>query len=153
MSPSLEAALRNPIALTLTVLFALASGSARADATADLDAAAHAYTIDAPKKLALRVGETAQVKLAVVPNKGNHVSPEAPVSLTGTPSAQFELPKPKLARADSHPTAAEGVEFSLPVTGLAKGQSELKATLSFYICVATLCAHQKRELSVPVEVN
>jgi hypothetical protein len=145
------ASVRNLIAVTLSLLFV--AQAARADAAADVEAAAHAYTIDVPKKLALKVGETAQLKLVVVPTKGDHVSPDAPVSLTAAPSAQFDLPKPKLSRADSHPTVAEGVEFSMPVKGLAKGQSELKANLTFYICVATLCAHQKRELIVPVQVE
>ena len=143
--------MRTPIAVTLSLLFV--AQAARADSAADVEAAAHAYTIEVPKKLELKVGETAQLKLVVVPKKGDHVSPDAPVSVSAAPSAQFALPKPKLSRADSHPTAAEGVEFSMPVTGLAKGHSELKANLAFYICVATLCAHQKRELIVPVQVE
>jgi len=134
-------------------LASLSSSAARADAAADTEAAAHAYSLSSTKELKLKVGESGAVHVEVVPNAGDHVSPEAPVSLSAAAQPVFDLPKLKLSRADAKSTAAQGVEFSLPVVGKEKGRAELKAQLSFYICVATLCAHQKREIAVPVQVE
>ena len=149
----MEPTVRTLLSLTLLAALALAAQPAHADSAADVEAAAHAYTLDVPQRLDLKVGETKQIRIAVVPNKGDHVSPEAPVSLNAAAADPFELPRAKLSRADSKTTDAQGIAFALPVAGKAKGQAELKATLVFYICVETLCAHQKRELSIPVQVE
>ena len=139
-----------PAALASCLLFA---GPSLADGAEDAQKAANAYRIDVPAQLKLKAGEKASVRIEVVPNAGDHVSPEAPVSLTAVAPGQLELPKAKLAREDARPTPAQGVEFSLPVAGKDKGQGELKAQLSFYICVQNLCARQKRDLTVPVIVE
>jgi hypothetical protein len=135
------------------LVFLAVPGVARADAAADAEAASRAYSIELPKQLELKVGQTAQLRVTVIPNAGAHVSPEAPVSLSASAGTLFDLPQPKLSRAEATTTAAQGIEFGVPVVGKQKGKAELKASLVFYICVATLCAHQKRELSVPVTVD
>ncbi len=139
-------------ALALLLSLVLPS-AARADSSADTETAAHAYALEVPMELKLKAGETKALRIAVVPNAGSHVSPEAPVSLKANAATSFELPRAKLSREDSKATAAQGIEFALPVLGKTKGQSELAATLSFYICVANLCAHQKRELNIHVQVE
>ena len=109
------------------------------------------YRVETPKVVKVKKGQAAQAKVEVVPAKGAHVSPDAPISLTVQSGPAVKLDKQKLGRAEAHPTAAQGVEFDIPFTAAANDKVE--GTLSFFICTESLCEKQKREIALAVEVE
>lgn len=117
------------------------------------DEAAQAYRVESTALLKLNKGQKMSAHVEVVPLRGAHVSPDAPISLTVASGGAVQLAQQKFARADAHETQAKGVEFALPLTGEARGKDEVKGTLSFFICTEKLCERQKKEIAIPVEVQ
>jgi hypothetical protein len=118
---------------------------------AALDAAS-AYKIEAQPSKA-KHGAAAVARLEVVPVKGAHVSPDAPISLTVKSGAFSKVEKEKLGRGDAKPTDKQGVLFEVPFTAAREGKDELHARLNFFICTESLCEKQSREVTLALEVE
>jgi hypothetical protein len=118
---------------------------------AALDAAS-AYKIEAQPSKA-KHGAVAKARLEVVPVAGAHVSPDAPISLTVRSGAFSKVEKEKLGRSEARPTDKQGVFFEVPFTSAQAGKDELHAKLNFFICTATLCEKQSRDVTLALEVE
>lgn len=98
---------------------------------------------------ALNAGEQGTWVLEIKPKAGAHVSDEAPlkIELSGkgvTPSKQ------KLELKDA---VSKLPRFEVPFTAKEKGQSQLDAKVTFFICTDNVCARQQKTLSSAVKVN
>jgi hypothetical protein len=118
---------------------------------AALDAAS-AYKIEAQPSKA-KHGAAAKARIEVVPVKGAHVSPDAPISLTVTSGAFSKVEKEKLGRGEARPTDKQGVFFDVPFTAAQAGKDELHAKLNFFICTESLCEKQSRDITLALEVE
>jgi len=138
--------------LILPIFLALAAAPAlAADAAAD---AAKSYRIETEGTTRrLEAGGAGKLVLTIVPAKGSHVHPAAPlkIALSGTPG--LKLSKEQLGHADAVDPKAEGPRFEVPFTAAAAGAQEARARLDFFICSETWCVKQSREVSVAVEVK
>lgn len=111
------------------------------------------YRIETTPVVKVKKGAEGKAKVEVVPGANAHVSPDAPISLTVTSGPALKLSKEKLGRADAKETAAKGVAFEVPFTAASAGKDEVKGNLTFFICTENLCERQKRDVSLPVEVQ
>lgn len=137
-----------------TLVCALSLGPACRAGPDDAALAASSYTLDVPTApIKVKKGEAGSARFAVVPKAGAHVSPDAPVTIKLSSGPALELPKVKLVRTDTQPTDAQGMEVALPFTAKATGTEQLKADVTFYICVKDLCARQQKSLSFAVAIE
>ncbi len=138
----------------LPIFLALAGVSALPTRAADAPMdAAKSYRIETEGTTRqLAAGATGKLVLAIVPAKGAHVHPAAPlkIALSGTPG--LKLSKEQLGHADAVDPKAEGPRFEVPFTAAA-GAQEARAKLDFFICSETWCVKQTREVSVSVDVK
>jgi hypothetical protein len=128
--------------------------AARASAADEALLAASAYTLDTtPGVIHVRKGAVGSARFAVKPKPGAHVSPDAPVLVLLSSGGSVDFPKVKLTRADSKPTAEQGVEVLLPFNAKTLGAETVKADVTFYICVKDLCARQQKSLNFAVAIE
>lgn len=141
--------------LVLPLALAVALGAAAPARAAEAGAeAARSYRIETEgTTLQVAAGGAGKLVLAIVPEKGAHVHPAAPlkIALAGTPG--LKLSKEQLGHADAVDPKAEGPRFVVPFTGVAAGHQEARARLDFYICSATWCVKQARDVTVAVDVK
>ncbi len=136
----------------LASLLSVASVSAlTADAGVD---AAKSYRLEtAGTTQQLAAGGSGKLVLAIVPAKGTHVHPAAPLKITlaGTPG--LKLSREQLGHGDAVDPKAEGPRFEVPFTATAAGAQQARARLEFYICSEEWCLKQSRDLTVAVDVK
>lgn len=101
----------------------------------------------------LAAGGTGKLVLAIVPVKGTHVHPAAPlkIALSGTPG--LRLARTQLGHADAVDPRAEGPRFEVPFTAVAAGAQEARAKVDFYLCSDAWCVKQSRDVVVAVDVK
>ena len=117
------------------------------------DTAGAAYTLEVPTApIKVKKGQTGTARIAVVPKGEAHVDPNAPSQLTLTAGPNVELPKAKFAKGDAR-FEANGIQFDLPFTAKSAGAETVTASLTFFICTASLCERQKKEIAVAVVVE
>lgn len=120
-------------------------------ALAATDEATAAWSLDTGKPVKVKRGAAGKAHLEIIPRADAHVSPDAPIGLTVTAPDGVTLEKAKLGRADSKPTAKNGVQFDVPFT--AEKSGEIKGKLNFFICTEKLCERQTKELALAVVVE
>lgn len=129
----------------------LAAPSARASTPGE--EAARSYRLDtAGSTAAVAAGGAGKLVIAIVPNAGIHVHPQAPLRIT-LEAAGLELAKTSLGHKDAVDPAAEGPRFEVPFTAKAAGVQEVKAKVDFFVCSDRWCVKQVRELVLPVTVT
>ncbi len=101
----------------------------------------------------LGVGGAGKLVLAIIPEKGAHVHPAAPlkIALEGTPG--LKISRVQLGHADALDPTAEGPRFEVPFTALAAGEQSARAKVDFYICSESWCVKQTRDVTVAVDVK
>jgi hypothetical protein len=136
----------------LSIFLAAAPLAARA-ADPGQDAAT-SYRIDTEGSTrTVAPGGTGKLVLAIVPDKGTHVHPAAPLKIALAGSPGLRLAKEQLGHADAVDPKAEGPRFEVPFTAVAAGAQEARARIDFYLCSDAWCVKQSRDVRVPVDVK
>lgn len=136
----------------LPIFLALAALPARAAEPAT--DAARSYRIETEGTTRqLSAGAAGKLVLAIVPAKGTHVHPAAPLKIALRGSPGLSLSREQLGHADAVDPKAEGPRFEVSFTATAPGAQEARAKLDFFICSETWCVKQSREVSVSVDVK
>jgi len=131
--------------------FVLAPPSARASTPGE--EAAASYRLDTTgSTLALAPGGEGKLVLAIVPQPGIHVHPQAPLKIT-LESAGLTLSKTALGHKDAVDPKAEGPRFEVPFTAREAGAQAVKAKVDFFVCSDRWCVKQVKELVVEVKVR
>ncbi len=135
----------------LALAAAPAAGVRAAEAGAD---AAQSYRLDTEGTTRqLPAGGAGKLVVAIVPAKGTHVHPAAPLKITLSATPGLKLSREQLGHADAVDPKAEGPRFEVPFTATAAGAQEARAKVDFFICSETWCVKQSRDLSVSVAVK
>jgi hypothetical protein len=140
----------------MRVLFAtcallVATPAAASDAST---AAAASYVIDTTASTtALEVGDDGRFVLEIQPRPGVHVQRQAPLraKLGATPG--IALAKTGLGRGDLVDPAVDAPRFEVAFTATSAGRHEVRANLQFFVCSATWCVRQERDVVLAVEVR
>lgn len=135
----------------LVLALALGAGARAADAGADAARSYQLVTDGTTRQVA--AGGQGKLVVAIVPVKGTHVHPEAPLKITLGGSAGLKLAKAQLGHADAVDPRADGPRFEVPFTALAAGAQEARAKVEFFICSDQWCVKQARELAVAIDVK
>jgi len=135
----------------VAVLAAFAAPAARASTPGE-EAAASYRLETAGSTLALAPGAGGKLVLAIVPQPGIHVHPQAPLKIT-LESAGLTLSKTALGHKDAVDPKAEGPRFEVPFTAREAGAQAVKARLDFFVCSDRWCVKQVKELVVEVRVR
>jgi hypothetical protein len=135
----------------LVLGLALGAGARAADAGAD---AARSYRLETEGSTRqVAAGGQGKLVVTIVPSKGTHVHPQAPLKITLAGSPGLKLAKDRLGHADALDPRAEGPRFEVPFTALATGAQEVKAKVEFFICSDQWCVKQARDLAVSIDVR
>jgi hypothetical protein len=138
-------------ATTLGLALALAAAARAADPGAD---AAKSYRLETEGTTRqLPAGGKGKLVLSIVPSKGTHVHPDAPLKVALSASPGLSLSREQLGHADAVDPKAEGPSFEVPFTALASGPQEAKAKVDFFICSDRWCVKQSRQLAVAIVVK
>jgi hypothetical protein len=137
--------------LTLLAALSLAAPAFGADPGAD---AAKGYEIDtAGSTQKLAPGSQGKLVLTIHPRGEWHVDPRTPLRIDLAAPAGLKLAKDRLGKKDAVTPNAEAPRFEAPFTAVAPGTHDVKAKLDFFVCSATACVKQVREVSLPVTVQ
>ncbi len=139
---------------SLLVALAIAAPGVRAGAADVGSEAARSYRIEtAGTTQQLASGAQGKLVLTIVPLKGTHVHPQAPlkIALSGTPG--LKLSKDVLGHKDAVDPKADGPRFEVPFTAAQAGAQVARAKVDFFICSDQWCVKQSREVTVPVDVK
>jgi hypothetical protein len=135
----------------LALALALGASARAADAGAE---AARSYRLETEGTTRqVAAGGQGKLVLAIVPARGTHVHPQAPLKITLAGSPGLKLAKDRLGHADAVDPKAEGPRFEVPFTALAAGAQEARAKVEFFICSDQWCVKQARELAVSIDVR
>lgn len=104
----------------------------------------------------VKAGEKGKLVIEIRPKAGAHVSDEAPLKIELS-SKESKLDASKLGYKDSVGKKKQGEDYATPrfeigFTPSAQGKTTLEAKMTFFICTASQCARQTKNLSVPVDV-
>jgi hypothetical protein len=135
----------------LALGLALGAGASAADAGADAARSYRLATEGTTRQLA--PGGQGKLVVAIVPVKGTHVHPQAPLKITLGASPGLKLDKGQLGHADAVDPKADGPRFEVPFTALAAGAQEARAKVEFFICSDQWCVKQVRDLAVAIDVK
>jgi hypothetical protein len=101
----------------------------------------------------LGAGGTGKVVLTIVPEKGTHVHPAAPLRITLASTPGIKLSKEQLGHGDAVDPKAEGPRFEVPFSAVVAGAQEARAKVDFFICSDAWCVKQSREVAVSIQVK
>ncbi|HET7755385.1 MAG TPA: hypothetical protein VFK85_15860 [Anaeromyxobacteraceae bacterium] len=137
--------------LTFLTALMLATPALAADPGAD---AANGYAIDtAGSTQKLSPGAQGKLVFTIHPRGEWHVDPRTPLRIDLTAPEGLKLAKERLGKKDAATPNAEAPRFEAPFTAVSAGTHVAKAKLDFFVCSATACVKQVREVSVPVTVQ
>lgn len=115
------------------------------------------YSVQAEATPSVKAGDQGKVTITFKTEAGAHISDEAPLKivLSGknvTPAKATLHYQDSLAQktaAQSYPDP----RFEVPFTTQAKGQGEVDAKMTFFVCSANLCARHEQTVALPVTVK
>ncbi|MGC3998439.1 MAG: hypothetical protein QM767_13610 [Anaeromyxobacter sp.] len=140
------------VALTLLALL-LPPLALAVDAGAEAAASYRLETEGTTRSLA--PGAAGKLVLAIVPVKGTHVHPQAPLEITLEATPGLSLARNTLGHKDAVDPGAEGPRFEVPfaAAGAGAGAQELRARVDFFICSDAWCVKQVKDVTVAVQVK
>ncbi len=139
------------LSLPILLVLSLASPARAADAGGDAAKSYRIVTDGTTRQLG--VGGSGRLVLAIVPEKGTHVHPAAPLKIALDATPGLKLSRAQLGHADALDPKAEGPRFEVPFTAMAAGAQQARAKVDFYICSETWCVKQSRDVAVSVDVK
>ena len=102
----------------------------------------------------LAAGAKGKLVFTIEPRGEWHVDPRTPLRIDLSAPAGLKLEKERLGKKDAvTPGKAEAPRFEAPFTAVTAGTHEARAKLDFFVCSATACVKQVREVTVPVTVQ
>jgi len=101
----------------------------------------------------LSPGAEGRLVLAIVPQKGRHVNPAAPLQIVLSGTRGLKLSRRQLDHGDALDPGSDGPRFEVPFTATAAGAQKARAQLEFYVCSKEWCEKQVRDLTVPIRVE
>lgn len=146
--------------MTATRLFAatvFALSVVAAPALADGPDLTQLYSVQAEATPSVQAGAQGTLHIAIETKGDAHISDEAPLKITLT-GKNLAPQKATLRYQDSvaKKTAAKAYpdpRFEVPFTAQAKGQGELSAKMTFFVCSKDLCSRQQKTVTLPVTVK
>lgn len=115
------------------------------------------YTVKAEATPQVASGAKGTVTISFTTAKDAHISDEAPLKITlagknVTPEKATLRYQDSLAKKTAE-KAYPDPRFEVPFTAQAKGQGEIDAKMTFFVCSASLCSRQQKTVTLPVTVK
>jgi hypothetical protein len=132
--------------LSILMAGALAIGAQNAEAIKH-------YTFDTSgTSQEVQAGKGGNLKLAIKPEAGFHVSPDAPlkISLSGE---GVELSKKALGHEDAKDKKSEAPEFEVKFGAVEAGQKSIAVEAMFFVCSEKICERKVEKVTVAVNVK
>jgi hypothetical protein len=126
------------------------------DAKAPVDdkATKEDYELDASKTVReVRVGAEAPFSVVIKPKRGKRVQPDAPLEVTFKEARGVKPAKGKLSRSDVADKKSAAPEVKTTLRGVSKGNYNLEASVSFFICTDVWCERVTDRVTVPITVT
>jgi hypothetical protein len=139
--------------MLLLLLPALALGQADGDKAANKSTKS-LYQVKAsvaPSPIA--VGEKARVQVRFQLAPEAHISQEAPLTLKFEGPSGLSFERAVLHYADAKEPGTGAPSFEDAVQAQSPGEQEFKVVMSFYVCTATLCNHEKETQTLKLAVK
>jgi hypothetical protein len=100
----------------------------------------------------VKAGQKTSLSLSIVPRTGHRLLAGGPVLVRLTGEGLKPL-KPALAREDAVDPRADVPRFELPITAEKKGEAQLHAAVTFWICRGDRCRPVETTASWTLAVN
>jgi len=98
-------------------------------------------------------GEASKVHIAIRTVDGAEVKEETPFRAKLEATGPLALRQTEFGYADHARLEGGGPVFEFPVDTTGAGQGEVKADMTFFVCMAEACLRTTEQLSIPVPVN
>lgn len=140
--------------LAVTALLVSACSAAFAE---DVDVASLYEVTTKGTSEKVKLGEKGKVVIEITTKPGAYISEEAPLKIELS-STNVKPEKDKLGLKDSIGKKAEGAKhatprFEVPISAQTAGKTTVDAKMSFFVCTEKICSRQKKNLSLPIEVQ
>jgi hypothetical protein len=100
----------------------------------------------------LKAGAKGVLKLKIKPEKGYHVSPEAPLKIVLSGDG-LSPAKATLGHDDADDKKSEAPAFQVGFGATSAGKRSIAAEATFFVCNESLCERQNEKLTVWVDVK
>jgi hypothetical protein len=111
------------------------------------------YTFDLSQtSKEVQAGKSGNLKLAIKPAEGFHVSPDAPLKI-GLEASGLDLSKKALGHDDAKDKKSPAPEFEVKFAALEAGSKSITVDAMFFVCSEKLCERKTEKVSIPVTVK